>query len=95
MHHDLKIKAPFFQAVVEGRKTFEIRDTSDRGFQAGDTVCLEEIDRIGVITLRRASADIGYVCSYGQRENMVVFSLLNVTPRVTPQAQGEASDDEG
>ena len=37
MRHNLKIQKPFADAVVEGRKTFELR-YNDRGFQAGDTI---------------------------------------------------------
>lgn len=38
MNHELKILPCYFDAVLSGRKTFEIRDNCDRGFQAGDTV---------------------------------------------------------
>lgn len=37
MRHNLKIQKPFADAVVEGRKTFELR-YNDRVFQAGDTI---------------------------------------------------------
>ena len=37
MMHELKIQVPFADAIVEGRKTFELR-YNDRGFQAGDEV---------------------------------------------------------
>lgn len=43
MHHELKIEPPYFQAVIDGRKTFEIRK-NDRGYNAGDTVLLREYD---------------------------------------------------
>lgn len=43
MDHELKTWPPFFQAIVDGRKTFEVR-RNDRGFQAGDRLRLREWD---------------------------------------------------
>lgn len=81
MHHELKILPPYFEAVIEGRKTFEIRK-DDRGFQAGDTVTLREYDpyRHTVedwkYTKREHRATIGYVTAYEQQPGYVVFSLV-------------------
>ena len=41
MTHHLKIKPEYFQAVIDGKKPFEIR-YNDRNFQTGDRVILEE-----------------------------------------------------
>ena len=41
MTHHLKIKPEYFQAVIDGKKPFEIRN-NDRNFQTGDRVILEE-----------------------------------------------------
>ena len=38
MQHNLKILRCYFEPVLSGDKTFEIRDNSDRGFQKGDVV---------------------------------------------------------
>ena len=43
--HILRTVPAYFQAVWEGRKTFEVR-YDDRGYQAGDTVVLREYDRM-------------------------------------------------
>lgn len=45
MTHKLKIWPQYFDAVVEGSKTFEIRD-NDRNpkFKVGDTLSLHEFD---------------------------------------------------
>lgn len=43
MKHSLKIWPQYFYRVVDGSKTFEVRD-NDRGFQPGDIVELKEYD---------------------------------------------------
>ena len=42
--HVLKVDAPYFDALLDGSKTFEVRK-NDRGYQAGDTLVL--LDRAG------------------------------------------------
>lgn len=75
MLHELKIKQCFFDPVLTGVKTFEIRRNSDRGFQAGDEVRLYEVDSFGIRTGRRVDARITYVLNYEQKEDYVVFSF--------------------
>ena len=88
MHHELKILPTHFVAVIEGRKTFEIRK-DDRGFQAGDTVTLREYSEHQKYTGRRHSAAIGYVTEYEQRPGYVVFSLVpNVRGNRRPEPAG-------
>lgn len=85
MHHDLKTLPPYFIAVLDGRKTFEIRK-DDRGYQAGDTVTLHEYDPKSRTSLpiedrytgRAETFEIGYVTAYEQQPGYVVFSLLPV-----------------
>nr|WP_320132359.1 DUF3850 domain-containing protein [uncultured Holophaga sp.] len=77
-----------FEAVLEGRKTFEIREDRDRGFQASDTVVLMEYDERRLATEdhqrftgRQAEFRIGYVSAFGQAPGYVVFSLLPLERR--------------
>jgi hypothetical protein len=41
--HVLKVQAPYFEALLSGEKTFEVRK-NDRGFQRGDMLHLREWD---------------------------------------------------
>lgn len=74
MHHDLKIDESFFVAVLDGRKTFEIR-FNDRGFQAGDTVSLLETRHTTYCTDRKIDVNITYVLGLNQQPNWVVFAF--------------------
>ena len=101
MHHELKILPPYFEAVIDGRKTFEIRK-DDRGFQAGDTVMLREYDpeykgyhrsEEQMYTKWTYAATIGYVTSYEQHPGHVVFSLVpNAQVTGRPPAEGCEGD---
>ena len=42
MIHQLKIESQFFEEIVKGEKTFEVRE-NDRDFQKGDYLGLNEI----------------------------------------------------
>lgn len=51
----------YYQAVVERRKTFEVRK-NDRNFTVGDGVCLREFDELnGGYTGRVWYGDITYI----------------------------------
>lgn len=81
MKHFLKIEKPFADAVVEGRKVFEVR-RNDRGFNAGDTIffqCVDkEVELNHKINSRRYR--ITYVLSgHGLREAFVAFAIKDVT----------------
>lgn len=53
MVHELKCGYFFFEAVLDGRKMFEVRK-DDRGFMVGDEVHLREWGEIGCV------GDVGY-----------------------------------
>ncbi|MGN4933300.1 ASCH/PUA domain-containing protein [Aeromonas rivipollensis] len=77
MHHELKIMPRYFQPVLDGAKPFEIRDNSDRNFQQGDTVTLNEWDGERY-TGRRATRQITFVTDYAQQTGYVVFGMKAV-----------------
>ena len=78
MKHELKIYVPFADAILEGRKTFELR-MNDRGFQAGDTVTFTAVESSGVRTfhkIERLTYEITYVLNgYGLENGFVAFGI--------------------
>lgn len=78
--HVLKCWPPYFQAIWDGSKLFEIR-RNDRNFKPGDTVILREWDPIKPKSQskspRQISAQITYVTDFEQRPGFVVFGLAN------------------
>lgn len=79
MVHELKVWPSYFEAICDGRKRFEIRDNSDRGFNTGDAVKLnewnpEEKDYTGNFF----DAEITYVTNFGQSLNQVVFGFREI-----------------
>ncbi|UOL47450.1 hypothetical protein vBVpPvVp04M_00062 [Vibrio phage vB_Vp_PvVp04_M] len=75
MTHNLKILPCYFQAVVSGDKKFEIRNDSDRGFQKGDLVMLNEWSE-GKFTGNSVMVEITYVTGFEQKQNFVVFGFF-------------------
>lgn len=77
MLHILKIWPQYYTRVISGEKTFEVRK-NDRGFQAGDTVLLQEYDPEKAdafhYTGNEQEFTIGYVLPIDAER--VVFSLL-------------------
>jgi len=59
--HELKCWPEGFQAVVDGRKPFEVRK-DDRGFEVGDTLHLREYDPdVGTYTGRETDVRVTYI----------------------------------
>lgn len=81
MHHELKIRKAFFESVISGEKTFEIRDNRDRGFQKGDTFTLHEMSEAAPSSVksgRTYDGVITYVLNYEQKDGFVVFAFRPV-----------------
>lgn len=65
--HNLKTWPVYFGAVLAGAKTFEVRKDDGRGFQAGDSLILEEWDpETQEYTGARALVSVTYVLQGGQ-----------------------------
>jgi hypothetical protein len=60
--HDLKTWPEYFAAVLDGRKTFEVRRTDDRHFAVGDVLRLREWDpACGAYTGRATTQRVSYI----------------------------------
>lgn len=88
MIHELKEWPPFFEAVKEGKKTFEVRK-DDRGFKVGDELMLREYVpegyfpeiREGYYTRHILQRRISYIMpggAFGIKEGYVVLGLEKV-----------------
>lgn len=82
MIHKIKILEQYADAVVEGRKNFEVR-YNDRGYNAGDIIEFHVIDDIGIEAfnhpLNKKRKEITYVHSgLGMQNEYVVFGLGEV-----------------
>lgn len=75
--HNLKIAPEFYEAVIAGDKTFEIRK-NDRNFQVGDRIIMAEYMNGEYTTSPSVSAHIGYITDYAQRDGFVVFSFYDM-----------------
>lgn len=78
MTHILKIKPQFFNAIISGKKRFEIR-LNDRNYQEGDEVILNEFNN-GSYTGKSIRAIITYILNHddfpdGIPQNYVVFNI--------------------
>jgi hypothetical protein len=80
MHHNLKIHPAYFEAVSDGRKTFEVRK-NDRTFQVYDTVQLREWNPTADgYTGRKIDCRITYVLSafHGIEAGYIVFGITKI-----------------
>lgn len=78
-NHTLKTEEPYFTAVREHRKNFELR-IDDRGYRIGDTVCLMQfID--GKVTGEFEEREITYILRgfAGLTFGWCILSLKDVT----------------
>lgn len=81
MIHELKIFPEYFNSVISGDKTFEIRK-NDRNFLVGDHIALNEFTKEGGYTGRSALYRITYVA--GRGDPLVVlpegYVILGIQP---------------
>ena|SRR6187399_761433 len=77
--HELRTWPEYFQAILDGEKTFEYRK-NDRDFRAGDTLLLREWNPDKILyTGRQIKVLAGYVLPSGQMgvpDGYVIISLL-------------------
>lgn len=80
--HKLKILEDFADAVAMGHKTFEVRK-NDRGFQKGDIVIFDCIDKDGSLIqhcIHHKAYEITYVLNgWGIENGYVVFGIKEVS----------------
>ena len=79
--HKIKLQECFCNAVLDGRKTFEIR-YNDRGYQTGDYIQFSAVDKHGTPVAHDINNNT-YIITYtlagwGLPENYVVFSIKEV-----------------
>jgi hypothetical protein len=80
--HELKTLPQYFQAIWEGRKTFELRCTDDRQFYEGSVLILREYDPVNGYTGRRMACKVGFILFGGEfelPENYCIMSLLRIS----------------
>ena len=83
MRHELKCTPPYFQAVWDDEKRFELRK-DDRGFTVGDTLWLREWD--GEYTGREIDVEVTYLLS-GEpwlAPGFVALSISEIEKREPP-----------
>ena len=60
MNHKVKCHREYYQKVISGEKTFEIR-LNDRGYKTGDTITLQEWDFHSGYTGSQETFEVPYV----------------------------------
>ena len=75
--HTLKTWPVFFEAILDGSKSFEIRSTDDRFFEIGDVLILQEwIPETSFYTGRLIMKKVTFVMSgFGLKDEFVALGL--------------------
>ena len=74
--HELKILPQYYQAVVKGIKTFEIRN-NDRNYQVGDRLILKEYDPLKqIFTGNEIEKEVVFITDFEQKNNYIVMSII-------------------
>lgn len=78
MRHDIKILPEYFDKVIDGSKTFEIRE-NDRDYQVGDILFIHEYmmshEHGNYETGGWILAEITYITNYNQKDNYIVMGI--------------------
>lgn len=78
MTHRIKLREEFEEAVLSGAKNFEVR-RDDRGYQKGDTILFNVIDKHGrkkLSVLESLPFEISYVLhGWGLKEGCCAFGI--------------------
>ena len=93
--HSLKTWPEYFEAVVDGSKTFEVRD-NDRGYRVGDTLLLKEWAPHktavgGRYTGREVEVTVTYVLDDGQFPALLTDRCAVLGFRHLPTCIGEVA----
>ena len=84
MTHVIKLLETFADAVLDGRKNFEVRE-NDRGYQRGDQVSFIVVDKHGNRVRHSLEIElfvITYVLSgWGIRDGFVVFGISKTSDK--------------
>ena len=82
MIHEIKLLVTFADAVLDGRKNFEVRE-NDRGYQRGDQVSFIVVDKHGNRVSHPLEIElfvITYVLSgWGIKDGYVVFGISKIS----------------
>lgn len=76
----LEIQEKYLLPIIEGSKTFEIREKRDRNFHVGQYVCLKHtrydfVNHKNVMINTMLIIKIKYITNYAQKPDYVVFSF--------------------
>lgn len=84
MTHVIKLLETFADAVLDGRKNFEVRE-NDRGYQRGDQVSFIVVDKHGNRVSHPLEIElfvITYVLSgWGTKDGYVVFGISRISDK--------------
>lgn len=73
--HELKILPQYFEEVLKGNKTFEIRK-NDRNFKIRDILILKEwVEGYSEFTGRTIDCKITYITNFALQENYVCMGI--------------------
>lgn len=82
MVHYIKILPEYYEAVISGRKTFEVR-CNDRRYRVGDSLVMQEADDAGKLTGRSIVCKVTYILT-DHKYVKDGFAILSILPIAWP-----------